>query len=69
VRTLTSRRRYRDHQDLKARRQASAGQLGQGTQDDFKFEPAINTNSLRILNESERLRGKTFWDRCDRACV
>lgn len=31
--------------------------------DCFRFEPTINTNSLRILNESERLRGKTFWDR------
>ncbi len=63
---------YRDHQDLKARRQASAGQLGQASQDDLRFEPSINTNSLRILNESERLRGKTFWDRCLRpscACV
>jgi hypothetical protein len=58
-----SERLYRDHQELKARRQASAGLISQASQDDLRFEPAINTNSLRILNESERLRGKTFWDR------
>jgi hypothetical protein len=54
---------YRDHQELRARRQASAGELGQASKDELRFEPSINTNSLRILNESERLRGKTFWDR------